>query len=71
MLGITKSYRVPNQVQDVLPEMYERWSRYDGKLTRERVTQMLEEWVELELMAENENALRDAVMLEIARATEA
>lgn len=58
MLGITGHYRMP--MQDVLPEMYERWKRSDGTLSRDRVRVLMEEW--LEKMAEREAALREAMM---------
>lgn len=65
MLGIREPYRMPNR--DILPEMYERWTLHDVKLTRASVRLMVEEW--LENMAENEPALREAIMEEIALAT--
>ncbi|KAB2569520.1 hypothetical protein DBV05_g11808 [Lasiodiplodia theobromae] len=58
MLGITGHYRMP--MQDVLPEMYERWKRSDGTLSRDRVRVLMEEW--LEKMAKQEAALREALM---------
>ncbi|KAK0609236.1 hypothetical protein DIS24_g12380 [Lasiodiplodia hormozganensis] len=67
MLGITEPYSMP--MDDVLPEMYERWKRSDGTLSRDRVKVLIGEW--LENMAEHEAALREALMQGIASATQA